>query len=177
MGIGIVLCITMAIFAHIETQKQAAQQSVINGEFKEKQDILYAAICSDNYPLVVMDQNGKIVQWNDAMVDLTGIAEDVAKMTGMDAIMCDSVKLQKHKQGVVAAFQNPDMFQKLTIVNCEIFNKEGKQIPVRVAIRIVPAGKKMYAIARIDPEDKIIELGTRGKSSAPKEGIERNRIN
>lgn len=139
-----------------------AQQLIMS----KHQDVTSAVQASEKYPLVVMDEQGKIIQWNFGMTSLTGVTKEQAQEVGLQAIMCDPVQMEKHTHGMVAAFRNPDAIGKLTIVNCHILDDKGIKIPVRVSVRIVPSEtdpKKLYAIARIDREDNIIEFGTSKK--------------
>ena len=153
-------------FAHQETLEQReirARQNVVMA----RQDIMFAVADSDNYPLAVIGESGDIVIWNPALSELTGISQAQAQMfadvngpSPVESIICDPVKAMRHRKGFAAAFKEPHNHQSLVVVHCEIKNRVGVKIPVRVSVRLVTAGpdKKNYALARIDKEENITEV-------------------
>lgn len=126
-------------------------------------DVMYSVLNSDIYPLAVLDEHGKVVRWNPAMEQLTGVSETEAATQGFSDI-CDPVKIAKHNQGLTSAFLDKGLRGKLLIVHCDVTNKKTHQrIPVRVSARLVPTGvnsKDFYAVARIDRQSEVEEVTT-----------------
>jgi PAS domain S-box-containing protein len=119
-----------------------------------------ALAVSDNYPAVIVAQDGEIIHWNDAMEKLTGVTCDMACKLGLDAIMCDKMKALKHTEGMQRAFQGPPNSQKLILVQCEIWDAKNRRTPVQVSVRIhsLSNGEK-FAVARIDKLSNIAKFG------------------
>lgn len=142
---------------------QVAQEKLDQrqAELNEKQELLYEIFDNSEYPTVVLNDKGHILQWNKAMEDLTGLTKESAKLKGLDSIMCNSDEIHRHTVGMRNAFENPAMYGKLLVINCEIRNGLGKNIPIRVSVRITPRnGGGAYAIAWLQRAGTVIEMGT-----------------
>lgn len=143
--------------AHQNTMRQ-------QGLLAARQDVIDISLDSDDrYPLCILDSAGGVVVWNSAMETLTGISRNVAKSKGFDAIMCDPIKRAKHVKALSAALTNTSEREAVTIVNCEMKNvKTGERIPVRITVRVlIPESiGKPFAVARVDRESSIREIGT-----------------
>lgn len=143
-----------------ETEMRNARDEALT----EGQDLIYAYICliNDCCPVVVINSQGKITQWNKAMERLTGIDSDHAKKEGLQSIMCDAAKIQQHNDGVKLAFSDTDKYEKLTVVHCNIWDAKRQRTPVRVSVRIVRDIKnsdEILGVARVDKEVNVEEYG------------------
>jgi PAS domain S-box-containing protein len=125
-----------------------------------RQDIVYAMIDSDQSGLVVIDDTEKLILWNNAMETMTGLTQEEIQKNGIESIICDPEKAANHREGVRKSFVNPSEHKRVIIIHCDIKGKEGACIPVRVAVRMVDApNNHQYAVARIDEENTITEIG------------------
>jgi len=134
----------------LATERQAEQQAIAK-----------AILNSDNYPAVVLDDQGQVIEWNDGMAELTGVDCVRAKREGLSAVMCNADDAAKHENGFTKSFSDPDLVDKLTVINCRLRTADGKETPVRVSVRIVEFdSRKKLAFARVDKQTDISEIGT-----------------
>lgn len=144
---SLVLSVLMGVYAMKETKR-----------LETRQDLIYAMLESDNYPLVALDEQGRVVQWNRGMEKLTGVIADEAKKVGFSGI-CNPDAYNKHCMNFV---KEMGRFKtgRVVIVNCEIKRKCGNRtIPVRITVREIEVQGTKFAVARIDRVSQIMELG------------------
>lgn len=140
--------------AHRSTQQQAEQ-------FRQRQNILAAVAGGETSAVAMLDNDGKVVLWNDAMAELTGFTQEEIEKGGLRLLMCSADEEAKHADGLAQAFRFPGQHRKLTIVNCRIQTKEGKTIPVRIAIRLLRSfDGENFASAHVDPQSQVVEFGS-----------------
>ncbi len=126
-----------------------------------RQQLMYAIAESGSYPLAVVDSTGHVVIWNDAMKTLTGKNMDKINSEGLESIMCDASKRRSHRDSMMSALADPVLLNKSLIIHCEIYNASKKKIPVTVYLHEIRlTGGELFAVARIEAESKIVELGT-----------------
>lgn len=161
VAFSILLSLGIAYRLHREEVRSRQTDS----HLASRQEIIYGIIYSSVFPMVVMGENREIIEWNDAMVKLTGKTKFQIQKEGLEIIICDEKKAEKHCVGLEKAFSDTAAKEtnddKVIMVYCSVWDAEHKPVPVRIAIRMIkaqPSGS-VYAIARIDRESKIIEYG------------------
>ena len=156
-GVLFVLCGLLTIFGFYNARKETQRLAV-------RQDIVYAMLESDLYPLVIMDEVGTILQWNKGMEKLSGLTAEEAKISGIKQI-CPAEVFKKHDMQFLKGIKS-DHLGKTTVVNCEIINQQTKRvIPVRINVRTVTIYGNRFAIARIDRVSRIVEFGDKSNAT------------
>lgn len=145
----------------IMTARQTKMETLAR-DLEERTEAL-AAMGHFRYPVAVIDEQGDVVVWNDAVVELTGwTSKEVIKEGALNKLM-NSEQWGKHCAGFRKAMDKR-MVGTLTIVPCTIRHKRGTDIPVRIAVRMLESRSgHLYAVANIDPESKIERFDHSGK--------------
>lgn len=146
------ITLTILVFskAHRET-------TTLLDQTKIRTQAIQALLDSQNFGYAIMDQDGKIVEWNPAMERLTHYTEQEVKKNGLEGMMSPEL-FEKHKKAIAKIMASDHLIGKVAVVDCVILphGKDTESIPVKVTVRTVQDRKgHRFAIAHIDEKSNI----------------------
>lgn len=129
----------------------------------DREAAIMALINSASYGFVILDEDGRVREWNSAMERLSGFSRD--EMLGHDVLgLMPPEKSHEHRVAFAKAVTDPGASKRVQFVDCLLQPKDkGKSpISVRVSVRVVRASRDgtnaPYAIAHVDRASRIVEL-------------------
>jgi len=146
------LVLTLLVFtrAHRETKIQL-------DETEARTDAIEAMLDSTDFGYAIMDQEGKVIEWNPALERLSHWSEKEVKDKGLEVLMPPDLFI-RHSKSISKVMGEDILSGKVSIVNCEIKpHEEGSPpLPVKITVRTVQSKKgKRYAIAHVDRQKQI----------------------
>jgi PAS domain S-box-containing protein len=146
------LILTALVFAkaHRETRH-------LNMERGVKVEAIEAMLDSEEFGYAIMDQSGKIIEWNPALERITGWTQEEVKQNGLETLMVPKMA-EDHKKAVYRSMSGMLVPGKVISILCEIPSPvEGEPpIPVKVSVRTVKAHNgERYAIAHVDLQKSV----------------------
>lgn len=146
VAVGLVAMAWGWIAAKHETQlmqaRDAAMRELLNGS---------------DYGFAIMDINGEIIEWNEALAEWSGYKSDEMKGKSIEFMMLPEVA-DKHKKAFTEAMRASAKNGFVHVVFCSLIDRWGKPVDVRVSVRVVrPRGEPPYAIAHIDRANRVVE--------------------
>lgn len=126
-------------------------------ELTERQTLIEAMWGEQGKATGVIREDGEMVLWSPEMRELTGYTRKEINRLGVEVTMTDPKIIRAHAESVRKAFESPT--HKTTVVNCEMLNKQGDQVPVRLVIRMLETDRHHYAIVSLDLQKNVLELG------------------
>lgn len=147
--------LTILVFAraHRETTTELDQT-------KARTQAIQAMLDSQEFGYAIMDQDGKIIEWNPALERLTHYTEKEVKTKGLECMMPPEI-YSRHKIALTKVMGSDQLKGKVAVVNCVILphGPDEKPLPVRVTVRTVQDRKgRRFAIAHIDEKSVIKDI-------------------
>jgi PAS domain S-box-containing protein len=150
---SVILTVLVFTRAHRETRIQFERAT-------ERTEAIEALLDSENFGYAIMDQEGRVIEWNPALERLTAWTEKEVREKGLSILMPPDIYLRHAK--AVSKIMGMDYLQgKVAVVNCTIEPHDGgmQPLPVRITVRTVQSKSgKRFAIAHIDPARAVKEL-------------------
>jgi PAS domain S-box-containing protein len=135
---------------------------------RELNDALYGMLTSDEIGYAITDESGNIVEWNPALVKMTGISEEKAKRDGIDGLMVDGEARTRHWNAFHECMaKGIELIKPVIVVRCSMLNSDGNEINVMVSIRRVEsASGRRFLIASIDPSENVKVINSTQRSAS-----------
>lgn len=135
------------------------EQRELIESFEERNDAIAALLVSSNHGLTVIDDKGKVKEWNPFLEKLTGISKDEMLGQTLERVMEPEV-WKKHDASYRTFFDQKNSAKLTVKINCRITDIEGSRIPVTVNACVVrpKKGGQKYAIAVIATEEQTINV-------------------
>ncbi len=150
-GLGSAILIVLVFTkAHRETAIQLDQSEA-------RTEAIQAMLDSQDFGYAIMDQEGKIIEWNPALERLTHYTQKEVQEKGMSVLMPPDMYV-KHTQAVNKMFGKDYIEGSKTVINCTIepHNGESEKIPVEITIRAIQSRKgKRFATAHVDLQSNV----------------------
>lgn len=151
--------LTVLVFTrvHRETTVQFERTSA-------RTEAIQAMLDSQDFGYAIMDQEGKVIEWNPALERLTHWTEKEVKEKGLGIVMSNEALFNKHLKAVSKVFGADFIGGHVSVINCIMtpHGEEDKPLPVRITVRMVQSQKgKRFAIAHVDPTNVVKEINVK----------------
>jgi PAS domain S-box-containing protein len=141
--------------ALVATRREEARQRAAYVAMSERQEALYALINSDNHGLAILDEDGLIVEWNEALEKWSGYKQ--AELLGTPIVrLMDRESAARHTPAFRERMDGDGVDRtRVTPIKCKLYPK-ASQVPVwlQANVRAVYPEHRPdhpYAIALINP--------------------------
>lgn len=185
----IVVVMGSGAYSFINAIRQQSRYKAQLAGMSERSLAIHELIESDGYGLAVVDQMGKIKEWNPALAEWSNWPVDKAMGNNIEEVMEEPFKSQ-HAKAFLSAMNKArkdistgELAKKapVTVAYCTIIPKgEKPPVPVRVTVRVVESPKGPYAIAIVDKQQRVKlldapSMGTPKSAKVEKQMMEQSR--
>lgn len=156
-GICVWTCASIvAAVGYYNAHQSGKEQRERIANLEDRDEAIAALFVSNNHGLAITDYEGRVLEWNPFLENLTGVKKEEMLGKTLEGMM-DATAWKKHGEGY-ARFISREGAENLTInINCDM-GPPGKLVPVNIIARVVKPrrGGQKYAIALVNYQNKTV---------------------